>query len=80
MADMKKCLCGATPIMHEDYDTLQIICPRCGRKGARYFGDYYDEAFMEVAYGRDAITNWNQKIEDYMKNLWFWGVGGGDAE
>ena len=26
-----QCRCGGTPEFHEGYDTLQVVCPRCGK-------------------------------------------------
>ena len=61
MEELKPCKCGSIPEIEEDYDTLQVVCHRCGGKGKLFFGDYYDEAFMMSTYGEQAILEWNRR-------------------
>jgi len=56
--ELLSCKCGRTPEIVETYDTLQVVC-ECGETGERFFGDYYDESFMKLTYGKQAIRDWN---------------------
>lgn len=57
---LKLCTCMHKPEIKYDWDTLQVICPYCGKKGEYYLGDYYDEAFMFPTYGASAVKDWNE--------------------
>ena len=62
MSELKHCKCGAMPEIIETYDTLQIVCKNCGTSTETVVGDYYDEAFMMVAYGQQMIQDWNRRL------------------
>lgn len=50
--------CGSArgPYARTSYDEEQLFCPDCGAKTFRYFGDYYDEGFMD---GSNCESAWN---------------------
>lgn len=53
--------CGTLPEIDETYDTLRIVCPKCGNSTRQEYGDYYDEAFMWATYGNILSKEWNDK-------------------
>lgn len=61
--DLNCCVCGHIPIIEEHYDTLQVVCKNCGRKGRLFIGDYDDEVFMFSIYGKSAIQDWNRRTD-----------------
>lgn len=58
---LKLCTCMHKPEIQENgWDSLQVVCPYCGKKGEFYLGDYYDEGFMFDTYGESAVKDWNE--------------------
>lgn len=61
--NLKRCSCGGTPEIIEGYDTIKIVCQRCGKSTETILGDYYDEAFMLATYGDSIAREWNAIAE-----------------
>ena len=65
---LHSCRCGGKPEMIETYDTLQIVCPVCGRRGPLFSGEccgeMLDEICMYTICGRDAAEIWNREMGD----------------
>ena len=57
------CKCGCAPRIITTYD-IQVVCDSCGLVGTKYFGDYYDEGFMMLQYGEQAIKEWNEMVKN----------------
>lgn len=69
---LKSCICGGTPQMIETYDTLQIVCPVCGRRGPLFSGEccheMLDEICMYTICGDEAVMIWNQEMSREDRN------------
>lgn len=57
---LKLCTCMHKPEIQDDWDTFQVICGYCGKKGKVYWNGYYNEEPAFDTYGECAVKDWNE--------------------